>query len=465
MKKILSLLIVFIFIAMPVFAKKTVDEHYINFSGKKYRLLYSSKNPETGGYLNEYYTRGESYNLWSELVGIHHFPNAYSPIDQVKAFREYLGTLNCPSALTFDDKNNTAIIDFIMISPLKNSTVIEFNVFKYEKSKKCGSVALQYAKRYQTVTAFQLEDVKRDIEKSRQKILKAVKKYEIPYIVTEEIDKCKIETPVETVPEVKKEEIKQKTDIPVESVKDEASVESNSVEKVDTEVKYSDNNAEIKEEVKNTKELKKEEDNVVPVTDKVEKPEKQINEPEKLKEEVNEESKKESGEEVKQEILNNANSVEEKSENILQKTDANKEQDTEIKEAKNEPKEQAKPVKPKEDIVKESEKTMQSDKDEVAPIPQELINPKKNKAKNKKQKHQKFYMIIDDKEEYLAKPLTKKEYKQIRKEAKLSKKPYTVVNDKDSYIAKPLSKKEIKAQVKAAKKRAKEASRKLHESL
>ena len=139
------------------FAKNSDKDYTINFNGDKYHLLYSIKSKDFGGYLNEYYKKGETYNIWTEMVAVHHFPNAYSPIDRIKDFKDYLGSMHVPSSLTFDDKKNTAMIDFVMITEHKMPIVLEFNIFKYEKSKKCGSIAFQYAKRYAATTTLQIE--------------------------------------------------------------------------------------------------------------------------------------------------------------------------------------------------------------------------------------------------------------------------------------------------------------------
>ena len=194
MKKIIIILLCALFLN-PVYAiGNNKQKHFLNFNGYKYNLLFSTKNE--GGFLNEYYKAGETYHLWSEMLAIHHFPNAYSPIDQVKSFKEYLSSLNCPSALTFNDKNNFAMIDFILIDNNRLPVVMEFNIFKYQKSKKCGSVALQYARRYSVKTAFEAENAKKDFEKNRKKMLKKVKHYKFPAIVNEEIDLCKLNSDV-----------------------------------------------------------------------------------------------------------------------------------------------------------------------------------------------------------------------------------------------------------------------------
>lgn len=211
MKKILTIVLLFL-LSINIVSAKEKQNYKIKFNKETYNLLYSTKNPEFGGYLNEYYKWNETYNRWSEMVAIHHFPNAYSPIDQIKTFREYLGSLNCPSAITFDDKKNVGIIDFIMINDHQLPIILEFNVFKYEKSKKCGSVAIQYAKRYVVTTALQMEAAKRDFDKYRKKAIKAVQNFELPEVVYKEIDKCKVE---EEPDEIMPVSDIQKTEAPV----------------------------------------------------------------------------------------------------------------------------------------------------------------------------------------------------------------------------------------------------------
>lgn len=189
MKKILILVFILIMTINVAFSKEEKD-YTINFNGTKYHLLYSIKNKDFGGYLNEYYRKGETYNIWTDMVAIHHFPNAYSPIDRIKDFKDYLSAMHVPSSLTFDDKKNTAMIDFILIADKQMPIVLEFNVFKYEKSDKCGSVAVQYAKRYSATTTMQIEAIKKDFELNRKRLIKEVKNYKIPKVVTTDIDKC-----------------------------------------------------------------------------------------------------------------------------------------------------------------------------------------------------------------------------------------------------------------------------------
>ena len=178
-----------ILIILPVFASAVMPS--LKFNGNKYYLYYSSKSPEAGSYINEYYKNGESYESWTELLAVHHFPNAYSPIDYAKNMSDYLSSMNCPSAVDVDEENNSAVIDFILIDANKMPVIVEFDVFKYQKSPVCGSTAVQYAKRYIIHSNLEVDKVKKTFEKDRLKYISKVKKLEVPDLVTFNIDRGK----------------------------------------------------------------------------------------------------------------------------------------------------------------------------------------------------------------------------------------------------------------------------------
>lgn len=348
MKKILAIFVIFIMSVTSVSAKKADDNYSINLNGQKYTLLYSKKDKEHNGYLNEYFKQRETYNNWSEMVGIHHFPNAYSPIDQVRLFREYLGSLNCPSALSYDEKKNTAIIDFVMISEHRIPVVLEFNIFKFQKSNECGSVALQYARRYTAVTAFEVEAVKEQFEKDRKVMLKKVKTLKVPAVVSKDIDKCEFKLADEP-----SEENKLEKSVNI-APKEEKLQETPSEEVVNVQ----DKTEEVVEETSATEEK----------TDSV-------------TEEVNTKSS-EAIEEVK--AQNNQDEISEKNEDLTKLEEISKEEKDENK-----------------DII-----------EKVEPQNEIKVNHKK---KNKKEQ---TYQVINNKDEYIAKPRTKKEIKERNKKLK-----------------------------------------------
>ena len=431
MKKIFVLLILIFLSVNTVYAEKHDKDYSVRFNGTKYNLLYSIKNKDFGGYLNEYYKKGETYNIWSEMIAVHHFPNAYSPIDRIKDFKDYLGSMHVPSSLTFDDKKNTAMIDFIMISDHSMPIVIEFNIFKYEKSKKCGSIAIQYARRYTATTTMQIESIKKDVEKNRNKLIQKVKHFEIPEVITKDIDKCisaaditEENKPNTAVENVVTEEI-------AENKSDGTTVTTNEEQKevAVSEEKQAEQNKEVKEEETDEVSLKEEPQESIE-TSTVE--ENQTAEVKKTEEENI----------IKEEIV----PISDKTTVSNKKTKKNKDDKYEVINTKDEY--IAVPRTKKE--LKEEIKTKR-----------QLQKEKKIQLKQKA-KEEKKQVKIDKK---TAKQQEKISRKEIKKAEKSAKKTYTVSNNNSDLIAKPRTKKELKENNKKLKKEAKERVKKAKKNL
>ena len=419
MKKFISVLL-FLFLSVNMsFAK----DYSLKFNGDKYNLLYSVKNKDFGGYLNEYYKRGETYNIWSEMVAIHHFPNAYSPIDRIKDFRNFLTEMNCPSSLTFDDKKNSAIIDFIMIYDKKLPLILEFNVFKYEKSKKSGSVAVQYVIRYSATTTMQAEAIKKEFEKNRKRILKKIKKFKLPPVITEDIDKCKVDYVYETEDDNKQ-------------IKDAENINSESDEKEVSEETLSAENQEIKDEEKDNT---AEENEITNETTNTE-------EKEAVNDEINDEINILNVSEKENENSENSSHVEEEVNEEVNTSSQDDESETpaapEVEEQTTENYVSA----PVPDAVQENtEKTLQNKDEKI-----KNKKSKKQKVKKEKVKKEKSYQVINTKDEYYSP-------KKVRTVKKVKEKPYKVINTKDEYYTKKVkyrkvTKKEAKNRVKNAEK-------------
>jgi len=193
MKKIISLTVIFCFIfSNVVFAQSTEPEMpKIKLMGSKYTLYYSAKSQELGSYINEYYKEREGYSNWTELLALHHYPNAFYPIEHAKAFQNYLNEKGIPVFIEINEEDNSAMVDFIIINNKKLPIILEFNIFRYEKSPVCGTVGLQYAKRYLLSNGLEADLVKREFAKNRHKYIKNVKKLHIPELVAAGVEEGK----------------------------------------------------------------------------------------------------------------------------------------------------------------------------------------------------------------------------------------------------------------------------------
>lgn len=213
MKRFIILILLLMFTCTICVAKNS-ELPVIKFKGNVFSLLYSAKNESVGTYMNEYYKPKEGYNNWTELIAVHYYPNAYSPINQAHAMRDFLGAGLCPSALEEDEENNSAILDFVLIENKSFPIIVEFNIFKYEKSPICGTIALQYAKRYRVNNGIDIDNVKKDFAKSRTKLIKQVNNITIPDLVTVDIDNGKYldEAKIESV-DKKKVKVKNNSEL------------------------------------------------------------------------------------------------------------------------------------------------------------------------------------------------------------------------------------------------------------
>ena len=178
MKKLIAVLFIIFTMISTAYA-----ENKLNFDGKEYYLRFSEKSAEHNGFYNQYYKAGEDMDNWTEMVAVHHFPNVFSPIEQAYNFREYLESFHCPSSLEADEENNTGMLDFILIDGHQLPIVLEFNIFKYEKSKNCGTIAFQYAKKFQVYDNPEVAEVKKKFSKFRPRAMKKINDFEIPDVV------------------------------------------------------------------------------------------------------------------------------------------------------------------------------------------------------------------------------------------------------------------------------------------
>lgn len=192
MNRLLVFLFCLIFSINLTSAKDNLNS--VSYNGNKYYLKYSEKSKEHNGYYNQYFKQNEDFDSWTEMIAVQHFPNVYSPIDLAHTFREYLEEYNCPSSLLIDEKDNVGVLDFILIdSKTENAPLkLEFNVFKYIKSPNCGSVSMQYAKKYSIDDIKNLESVKKDFEKYRLKAIDKIMLITIPEVVNKDIGEIKL---------------------------------------------------------------------------------------------------------------------------------------------------------------------------------------------------------------------------------------------------------------------------------
>ena len=188
--RVIILFFIMLSSALITFAQNDIENvtPIIKFNHSKYALQYSNKNEQTGGMLNEYYKKSESYYNWSELLVVHTFPNASFPIEQANVLKEYV-SLNYKSHFFGTIEERESIIsDFMLVNDKKLPIILEFNIFKFEKNSSNEVVALQYSRRYILNNPLEIYKVKKSLENTRLKYIRKISSTPIPNIITTLVD-------------------------------------------------------------------------------------------------------------------------------------------------------------------------------------------------------------------------------------------------------------------------------------
>lgn len=339
MKRILVFVILSLFFTCGFACAKSgkTDMPYLKMNGTKFYLYYSAKSTETGGYINEYYKTGQTYTSWNELIGIHHYPTAFYPIEHAKEFSDFLGNSGVEAPLEVYDEDNKAIMYFVIVNNNRLPIIMEFNVFKFVKSPVCGTVALQYARRYLLTNNLEVDKIKKDFVKSAIKYIKQADKLEIPDIVTIEIDNgiyqtTKKEQQEEKVPEQAQEPESQASEVKTPETNESETAEQKTEEPAVNEEQIKE--PEGKEEKVKEPKVKKEKVKEPKVKEEKVKPEK-VKEPKVKEEKVKTEKIKEP--KVKEEKIETEKVKEPKVKKEKVKTEKVKEPKVKAKKAKKTP--------------------------------------------------------------------------------------------------------------------------------
>lgn len=191
--RLFLVLFLFVNIALCGFS---ADENSIKFLDKNYSLTYSIK-VKSGGYINEYTLNNQSVSNWSEMIVVHHFPKSKSPLNEAKEVSNFITAYyakqnqKAPVSIMYNDKKNSAMVDFILPVQDKNTKKLknlEFNIFKYEMAKDGnGVVAIQYSKKFFANELLQETQFQQNLEKVRKSAINAMTTMQIPEIVNREI--------------------------------------------------------------------------------------------------------------------------------------------------------------------------------------------------------------------------------------------------------------------------------------
>ena len=186
MKKILISLIVLL-LGCNVFAQ--TKQPTIKFNGTTYTLKYSSYSKATKSYMNEYFKGNENGDNWTDLIGVYYIKAYNKPLDYAKALADEASKQTpLDTQVMYNEKDNIAIANFILIGGNEKSRYLEQNIFKAEKPiAKKGIIAIQFAHKYPLNNKTEAEKFKSELPNNQKKWLEQINKIIIPELVEKEI--------------------------------------------------------------------------------------------------------------------------------------------------------------------------------------------------------------------------------------------------------------------------------------
>jgi len=185
--KFLSLFVI-LAIVIVFFSQKTNAEE-IHFDNTKYILKYSIYSPLSKGYMNEYFPANETPCNWTQMIGIYYYSDENSPIKFAQEFDKTIESSENSVLIKMieNKKQNKAVVSFLVNNTENGKNFFEYNVYKYEKHPKKGTMMLKYAVKYFCTNDKEITAIGTKIREDNDKYMEQLIISPIPPIVEKEI--------------------------------------------------------------------------------------------------------------------------------------------------------------------------------------------------------------------------------------------------------------------------------------
>lgn len=181
MKKLLSVLIVFLGLNLSVFAEN------IHFNDLIYKLK-TVDNDKTK-IENEYYIDGENDESWTSKVEITYLPDISNPLKYASDIDKKVSADEKKLLLKFvqNKKLDIAVLSYLENEISEDCACFVYNVMKYEKHPDKGIMALRFAKKYTVNTNEDIQKVANEVKAINDDYMERIIISPIPPIVKEKV--------------------------------------------------------------------------------------------------------------------------------------------------------------------------------------------------------------------------------------------------------------------------------------
>ena len=164
----------------------------IHFNNNVYILKYSALSPETKGYENEYFLKGENRNNRTQLIRIYYYPEINKPIKFADERCKEVENNETDVLLKFieNKKADKAALSYLSHGTEHGKNYFEYNIYKYEKHPDKGMMVLRYSVRNFFTTDEEITQIGTRVKEENDAYLQKIIESPIPPVVEKDIDEA-----------------------------------------------------------------------------------------------------------------------------------------------------------------------------------------------------------------------------------------------------------------------------------
>ena len=164
----------------------------IHFNNNVYILKYSVLSPETKGYENEYFLKGENRTNRTQLIGIYYYPEINKPIKFADEKCKEVENNETDVLLKFieNKKADKAALSYLAHGTEQGKNYFEYNIYKYEKHPDKGMMGLRYSVRNFFTTDEEITQIGTRVKEENDAYLQKIIESPIPPVVEKDINEA-----------------------------------------------------------------------------------------------------------------------------------------------------------------------------------------------------------------------------------------------------------------------------------
>lgn len=185
-----KLLPIYLLVSLIVFLiAQNVNAENIHFNDFIYTLKSTDISKHAEVIKNEYFKQNENKDFWTSSIDIFYYPEQNNPLKFAAKFDSEIEKQENLLLLKFiqNKKQDIAVISYLENIIQNDKTYFIYNICKYEKHPKKGTLVLKFAKKYVFNTKEEITKMAQDIKTVNDDYMEQMIILPIPQIVEKEL--------------------------------------------------------------------------------------------------------------------------------------------------------------------------------------------------------------------------------------------------------------------------------------